>query len=101
MNKGPFLGDGSVNTLTTIKEVLNALFSVGSAPRQYNEYPSPAEVMTERELRLGSRVLSSAREMRWLYSSADSRQLRELTESVAWAAVTRGPELGKLKNLHC
>jgi hypothetical protein len=42
---------------------------VGSTPRLYNEEFRPAEVMNERELRVGSQ-LSSAREAekRWRYS---------------------------------
>jgi hypothetical protein len=33
---------------TTIEELLKAMFSVGSAPRLYNEDPRPAELVVER-----------------------------------------------------
>jgi hypothetical protein len=36
--------------------MLKAVFSVGYAPRLYNEDPRPAEMITERELRIGSSV---------------------------------------------
>jgi hypothetical protein len=36
------------NTQAAKEEFLEALFSVGSAPRLYNEEPRPAEIMTER-----------------------------------------------------
>jgi hypothetical protein len=52
----PFPGNRLVNTPTTIQELLEAVFSVGSAPRLYNEDPRPAEGITERELSVGSSV---------------------------------------------
>jgi hypothetical protein len=42
INKRPFIGNASVNT-PTIEELLKAVFSVGSAPRLYNEDPKAAE----------------------------------------------------------
>jgi hypothetical protein len=59
-NKWPFLGNGSVNTPTTIEDLLKAVISVGSAPRLYNVDHMPAELITERkrerELGIGSSV---------------------------------------------
>jgi hypothetical protein len=62
------------------------MFSVGSAPRLHNEDPRPAERIIQRELRVDSRELSSAKqaEDRWRYSRfqeliVGSWQLRELT----------------------
>jgi hypothetical protein len=69
--------------------------------------------MIKREIKTGSRDLSSAKEAekRWRYNSVD-RELRELIvgscrlsvegidKSAARAAATRGPDSGKLKNLH-
>jgi hypothetical protein len=49
INKRLFLGNGSVNTPTTIEDLLKAVFSVGSAPRLYNKDPRTAEVITERK----------------------------------------------------
>jgi hypothetical protein len=64
-------GNGSINTSTTIAELLKPVFSVGVAPRLYNEDPRPAELITKRELRIGSSVqFSSAWEAvkSWRYS---------------------------------
>jgi hypothetical protein len=43
MNKRPVLGNGSVIKPALIEELLKAVFSVGSAPRLYNEDPRTAE----------------------------------------------------------
>jgi hypothetical protein len=61
--KRSFLGNGSVNTPTTIEELLKVVYSVGSSPRLYNEDPRPAARIIEREL-------SSTREgkKRWPYT---------------------------------
>jgi hypothetical protein len=63
----------ATNTQAIIKELLETVFSVGSAPRLYNEHPRPTERIIEKrwQLLLG---------------------LRELTKTSAWAAVTREPE---------
>jgi hypothetical protein len=39
-----FLANGSINTATTIEELLKAVFSVGSSPRLYNKDYRPAVV---------------------------------------------------------
>jgi hypothetical protein len=68
INTRPLLGNESVNTYTTIEELLKAAFSVGSALGLYNEGPRSAEWMIET---WGLAVqLSSAREAekRWRYS---------------------------------
>jgi hypothetical protein len=44
-----------------LEALLKAAFSVGSAPRLFNEDPKSAEKIIERELSVGSRELSSAR----------------------------------------
>jgi hypothetical protein len=49
----PFLGNGSVNTPTTIEDLLKAVFSVGSAPRLYKGDPGPAERIKYKRLKLG------------------------------------------------
>jgi hypothetical protein len=46
INTRPLLGNGSVNTPTTIEDVLKAVFSVGSSPRLYNVNPRPTELIT-------------------------------------------------------
>jgi hypothetical protein len=55
------------------------MFSIRSAPRLYNEDPRTAEAMIERELRVGSRELSSAREAekRWRSSSVEEIAVRQ------------------------
>jgi hypothetical protein len=70
INKQSFLGNGSINTPRTIEELLKAVFSVRSAQRLYNEDLRLAERITERELSVGSRELTSAREAEkeWRYS---------------------------------
>jgi hypothetical protein len=57
--------------------LLKAVFSIESASRLYNEDPRTAERITERELRVGSRELSTTREVekKWRYTVVDSWQL--------------------------
>jgi hypothetical protein len=49
ISKRPFLGNGSVDTPTTIEDLLKAVISVRSAPRLYNVDHRPAELIIERE----------------------------------------------------
>jgi hypothetical protein len=75
----------ATNAQETIEELLEVTFSVGSAPRLYNEDPKSAEGIIEK---------------RW---QRDIWQLaiEGVDKSSARAAMTRGSERGKLKNLHC
>jgi hypothetical protein len=78
---------------------LKAVFSVGSAPMLYNEDPRPTALMTES---WGLSVESWALQWRLRRDGATVELTVEGNDkSSAWAAVTRGPERVKLKNLHC
>jgi hypothetical protein len=51
---GQWLGKhftGATNRQATIEELLETLFSIGSAPRLYNDDLSPAEGITEKKWR--------------------------------------------------
>lgn len=48
INKRTFLGNGSVNTPTTLNELLKVLFAVGSVPNLHNEDPRPAVLIIEK-----------------------------------------------------
>jgi hypothetical protein len=82
------------------------VFSVGFTPRLYNEDPRPAEAVQLSEVKL-SVVYCLVED--WQLSRTLQGRLRrdgaiiELTvdNSSVLAAVTEGPERGKLKNLHC
>jgi hypothetical protein len=67
--------------------MLETVFSVGSAPRLYNEDPRPAEWMIQKRLQRDSWQLLVG--------------IEGIDKNSARAAVTRGPDRGKLKNLHC
>jgi hypothetical protein len=48
----------ATNTQETIEELLETVFSVGSAPRLYNEHSRPAERITEKRCQRDSSQLS-------------------------------------------
>jgi hypothetical protein len=50
INKGPFLGNGSVKRPTTTEELFKSAFSIESAQRLHNEDPRPAERISEKRL---------------------------------------------------
>jgi hypothetical protein len=58
INQRPFLANGSVNTPTTIEELLKVVFSVEFAPKIRNEDPRPAERIIEREFAVVRRELT-------------------------------------------
>jgi hypothetical protein len=64
ISKLPFPGNGSVNTPTTIEELLKAVFPVVSAPRIYNENPRVAERVTEKRRVSSSVVMKRVARMR-------------------------------------
>jgi tRNA U34 5-carboxymethylaminomethyl modifying enzyme MnmG/GidA len=48
MKTRPFIGNGSLNSPTTLEELFKEVFSVGSVPRLYNEEPRSAQRIIER-----------------------------------------------------
>jgi hypothetical protein len=80
-----------VDTPITRWKLLEAVFSVGPAPRLYNEDPRPPERIIERQLRVVSSV----------ELGKGGQEVLTADKSSARAAVIKGSESGKLKNLYC
>jgi hypothetical protein len=76
--------------MTAVEGLLEEVFSVGFAPRQYSEDPWQCSSVESQSVnrRLGG----------WC-EKASSLGASQLSGSSAWLAVTRGPEHGKLKKL--